>query len=76
MMSVSWSNQGKPLQLRHYDISRAHFQGTAQRLIYFPAEDRQKHGEDKIGRLIKSMYGTRDASHIWQLDHANLIVES
>ena len=33
-MSVSLSNKGKPLKLRHYDISRAHFQGTAQRLIY------------------------------------------
>ena len=52
MMSVSWSNKGKPLKLRHYDISQAHFQGTAQRLIYIrlPAEDRQKYGEDKVGR--------------------------
>ena len=55
MMWVSLSNKGKPLKLRHYDISRAHFQGTAQRLVYIklPAEDRQKYGE-----LIKSMYGT------------------
>ena len=70
MMSVGWSNKGKPLKLRHYDISRAHFQGTAQRLIDIerPAEDRQKYGEDKVGRLVKSMYGTQDASHIWQLD--------
>ena len=69
MMSVSLSNRGKPLKLRHYDISTAHFQGTAQRLIYIklPAEDRQKYGEDKVRRLIKSMYGTQDASHIWQL---------
>ena len=29
MMSVSVSNKEKPLKLRHYDISRAHFQGTA-----------------------------------------------
>ena len=67
MMSVSLSNRVKPLKLRHYDISRAHFQGTAQRLIYIrlPAEDRQKYGEDKVGRLVKSMYGTQDASHIW-----------
>ena len=38
--------KGKPLKLRHYDISRAHFQGTAQRLIYIrlPAADRQKYG--------------------------------
>ena len=75
MMSVSLSNKAKPLKLRHYDISRAHFQGTAKRLIHIelPAEDRQKCGEDKVGRLIKSMYGTRGASHIWQPDYVNLI---
>ena len=27
----------------------------------------------QVGRLIKSMYGTQDASHIWQLDYVNLI---
>ena len=71
MMSVSLSNKGKPLKLRHFDISRAHFQGTAQRLTYIklPVEDRQKYGEDKVGRLVKSMYGTPDAFHIWQLDY-------
>ena len=55
----SVSNKGKPLKLRHYDISRAHFQGTAQRLICIklPEEDRQKYGEDKVGKLVKSMYG-------------------
>ena len=75
MMSVSLSNKRKPLKLRYCDISRAHFQGTAQRLIHIklPAEDRQKYGEDKVGRLIKSMFGTQDASHIWQLDYVLLI---
>ena len=75
MMSVSLSNKGKPLKLRHYDISGAHFVGTAQRLIYvkFPAEDRQKYGKDKVGRLVKSMYGTQDASHSWQFGYVNLI---
>ena len=70
MMWVCLSNKGKPLKLRHYDISRAHFQGTAQRLIYIklPAEDRQKYGEDQVRRLVKSMYGTQNASHIWQLE--------
>ena len=75
MMSVSLSNKGKPLKLKHYDISRAHFQGTSQRLICITplAEDQQKYGEDKVGRSVKSMYGTQDASHIWQLDYVNLI---
>ena len=75
MMSVSLSNTGKPLKLRHYDISRAHFQGTAQRLIYIrhPAEVCQKCGEDKVGRLVQRMSGIQDASHIWQLDYVDLM---
>ena len=57
MMSVSWSNRGKPLKLRHNDISRAHFQGRAQRLtcIRLLSKDRQKYGEDKDARLVKGM---------------------
>ena len=27
----------------------------------------------KLADFIKSMYGTQDASHIWQLDYVNLI---
>ena len=71
-----WVCQTKEtIELRHYDTSRAHFQGTAQRPIYIrlPAEDRLKYGEEKVGRLTKRMYGTQDASHIWQLDYVNLI---
>ena len=75
LMSVGWWSEGKPLKLRHYDISRAHFQGMADRLVYVRvrAEDRQQHGEDKVGGLIQSMHGTQDASHILQRDHVNLI---
>ena len=67
--------QRKTTEIETYDISRAHFEGTTQRLIYakLPAEDRQKYGEDKVDKLIKSMYGTQDASHMWQLDCVNLI---
>ena len=58
MMSVSLSNKGKPLKLRHCDISKAHFQGTAKKLIYIklPAEDRQKYGEDS---------GQIGQEHVW-----------
>ena len=67
MMSVNWSSKGKPLNLRHYDITRAHLQGTAQRLTYIllTTEDRPKYDEDKVGRLTKSMYGnSRCFSHL------------
>ena len=57
------------------ETSKAHFEGKAQRLIYIRllAKDRQKYGEDKVGRLVKSMYGPQDISHIWQLDYVNVI---
>ena len=75
MTSVGRLNKGKQLKLRHYDICRAHFQGTAQRLIYktLSAEDRQKYCEDKSWQIDKSGYGTQDASHIWQLHYVSLI---
>ena len=75
MMSVSWLRKGKPLKLRHHDIIRAQLQRTAQRLIYvhLRAEDRQKYGEDKAGKLTKSLYGTQDTSHMWQIDCVNQI---
>ena len=79
-LSQSWCRWVCRTQGNHWSWdtttwAEAHFQGTAQRLIYIrlAAEDRQKYGEDKVGRLIKSMYGTQDASHIWKLDHVNLI---
>ena len=45
VVSVRTSRFGRPLKLRHYDISRAHFMGKAQRLIYerLPEEDRVLH---------------------------------
>ena len=51
MISVGWSRRGRRLRMRHNEISRVHFMETAQRLIYvkFPTEDRQVHGEDKLG---------------------------
>ena len=58
-MSVGWSNKLDPVKLRHYDISRTYFTGTAKILTYvqLPAEDRQKFGEAKVDKLINSTYG-------------------
>ena len=74
MMSVSWSNKGKPLKLRHNDI-RAHFQGRAQRRMYIRLPQRivRSMANTKVSRRVKSMCGTPDASHIWQLEYVNLI---
>ena len=74
MMSVSLSNKGKPLKLRHYDISRAHFQGTAQRLIYIRLSRRGSSqvwlnrvfrvGVDETGQYLYIEFDLRHAPHI------------
>ena len=50
------------------DVKRAHFYSDATREIYveLPAEAK-KPGEDVVGRLLKSLYGTRDAPLNWEL---------
>ncbi|CAK0841220.1 unnamed protein product, partial [Prorocentrum cordatum] len=60
-----------------FDISRAHFYGKAQRRIFVELEEesRKEYGEDKCGLLLKSWYGTQDASKIWQGDYTELLEE-
>ena len=49
------------------DVKRAFLHGKARRHIYIklPKEDPRYDGGKTIGRLLKSMYGTRDAPQIW-----------
>eukprot|EP00435_Cladocopium_sp_Y103_P033093 s1902_g8.t1 len=56
-----------------WDVSRAHFLGKAARDIFveLPEEDKV-HPEDEgpmMGKLLRSMYGTQDASQIFQKDY-------
>ena len=52
------------MKIDFIDISRAYFQADAIRDMYvqLPDEDRE---EGMCGRLMKSMYGTRDAAQNW-----------
>jgi hypothetical protein len=65
----------RKLKIRHYDVSRAHFMSKAQRVIYVELleEDKLKYGFDNVGLLLRSMYGTHDASNLWQWDYVDLI---
>ena len=76
MMSVSFVKQRETIEVETTATSGEHISKEQPRDSFYiglAAEDRQKYGEDKGGSLIKGMYGTQDASHIWQLDYVNLI---
>ena len=55
------------LELGVFDISRAHFMAKATRELYVevPAEDKTAEEGDVVGRLLRGMYGFRDASCNW-----------
>ena len=57
-----------------FDISRARFMAPAEREFYIalPKEDRPP-GDDMVGRLIRMMYGFRDASNGWVQDWPALL---
>ena len=60
-----------------FDISRAHFMVPASRELYveIPEEDREEGEGDTVGRLNRSMYGFRNASHNWMEDWQALLKE-
>ena len=62
-------------KLAAFDISRAHFYGVAEREVYvdLEQEDKDEFGSDKCGLLLKSMYGTQDASAIWQRHYSSIL---
>ncbi|CAK0809617.1 unnamed protein product, partial [Prorocentrum cordatum] len=79
-LMVTWTRGRKPgnFKIGFFDISRAHFYGKAQRRIFVELEEesRKEYGEDKCGLLLKSWYGTQDASKIWQGDYTELLEEN
>jgi len=60
----------KPSQscLSFVDVKRAHFVSPAQREIYVELPAEMGLGPDKVGKLVKSMYGCRDAGKNWELE--------
>eukprot|EP00971_Amphidinium_carterae_P218872 4344365-Amphidinium_carterae.1 len=76
-MTLGVSPKGKPLKLALWDISRAHLYSDAQRDLYveLPPEDAQLETdtETMCGLVLRSMYGTQDASQVWQKDYAKLL---
>ena len=75
-VSMKTSRKGNPLKLAHFDISRAHFMPKARRELYveLPDEDPMKQ-KGFVGLLLRSMYGTQDASNLWQEDYTGTLVQ-
>ena len=70
IVSMSMSGQqGVPMRARKvlgfYDVSRAHFHSPAKRRMYVKTLPEDKTIQSGIARLLKAMYGGRDAGNCW-----------
>ena len=65
--------------MMHADVSRAYFYARAVRPVYvkIPPEDTEEGDEARCGKLLMSMYGTRDAALNWAAEcRATLVVDA
>ena len=68
------TTRGKEYKLLYADVSRAYFHAKAMRPVYvrIPQEDFEPGEEGLCGKLLLSMYGTRDAAQNWHEEYAKL----
>ncbi len=62
-------------KLDFIDVKRAYFQANARRDVYvqLPDEDWE---EGMCGKLVKSMYGTRDAARNWEEEYTGFMTDN
>ena len=66
------TRRGDTSKLDFIDVRRAYFQANARRAVYIelPAEDWE---EGMCGKLVKPMYGTRDAAQNWEEEYSGFM---
>ena len=64
-------------KMLYADVSRAYFYAKAIRPVYvkLPDEDVEPGDEGKCGKLLMSMYGTRDAAQNWSMEYSATLVK-
>ena len=69
------TTRGKEYKLLYADVSRAYFYAKAMRPVYvrIPQEDLEPGEEGLCGKLLLSMYGTRDAAQNWHEEYAKTL---
>ena len=74
---ISRMASAKNLQMMYADVSRAYFYAKAIRPVYvkLPSEDFEEGDENRCGRLVMSMYGTRDAALNWSSEYTSTLLK-
>ena len=68
------SRNGKPLQISFIDVKKAYFYGVPTRDIYVRLPYELGVSKKFVGKLVRCMYGTRDAGAIWESCYASALI--
>ena len=68
------SRRGGQLKMAFWDVSHAHLYGTTQRELFTELPEELAR-EGHCARLLRSLYGTQDASSRWQREYTGLFAE-
>ena len=60
---VAWT---EPVVLMQIDVRRAHFCSPVWRKVFVELPEEAGTDKSKVGRLLRSMYGCRDAGVNWE----------
>lgn len=73
--SCQRTRDGKPLQISFVDVKKAYFYGIPEREIYVRLPPELGVSKQYVGKLVRCMYGTRDAGAIWESCYASCLIK-
>ena len=76
-MLISRMASREGAEMMYADVSRAYFYAKAVRPVYvkLPDEDKGEGDDEMCGRLMMSMYGTRDAAINWAAEYTETLLQ-
>ena len=70
---IGWKGDRRSgMKVDFIDVRRAYFFAKAKREVYVDLADEDAE-PGMCGRLNKSMYGTRDAAHNWEIEYSDFM---
>ena len=66
---------GDPLKLSVVDVEKAYSYGIPERSLYVRLPPEMGLGKQVVGKLVRCMYGTRDAGAIWEGCYTSCLVD-
>ena len=69
------SRQDRYMQLSFVDVKKAYFDGVPERSLYVRFPPELGLPKDMVGKLVRCMYGTRDAGAIWENCYTKCLID-